>query len=236
MLTLLDATGRYSLPTHWGEVTTRQRCDTDHMTTAEQRANYFAGRPIQVNTMVADTLAFMLNSPPVEGGLPYPEDLGQETYLQVETIRGLVAKQPLPKCYGEVYGHFVARLRAYKEAAYRQDVALTVAQACADYPASDTWPAVAHCLAELERLATKYAELAEPDPTEAGRKAREAGADTLDVFGHFNVAYAYSQKLGIPLDAVYQMPAETVYIMLLHDRRTAIINDNLQRQAQQSHE
>lgn len=56
----LDVTGPYTLPTGWHEVTTKQYCDLDRLqlATVESRANYFAGRPIQVNGLVADALAW----------------------------------------------------------------------------------------------------------------------------------------------------------------------------------
>ena len=238
MQTLIDSTGPFQLPTHWGEVTTAQFCAVDPLPTAEARASYFAGRPIQVNGLVADALAWMLSAPPLGGGLPYPQDLGQESYLQVETIRTLLTTQPLHECVGAVYGTFVARDSYSRDTqAFDPTVADRRAKRCQPWPITDTWPAVAHCLAELQRLATKYAELSEPDPTEAARRAKEAGADELlGIFGHFNVARALAERSGRTIDEVYALPFETVCVYLLHDRRTAILSDTIQRNASKAHE
>lgn len=236
MQSLLDINGVFQLPTGWHEVTTRQFCDTDPLMTVEQRASYFAGRPIQVNGLVADALAWMLTPPPTDGGLPYPADLGQETYLQVEELRASLA-MPLRMSFGHVYGTFVARRRGFQRRDFNQGDVLNLALHCLDLLITDTYPAVAHCLAELDRLATKYAELSEPDPTEAAQRARDAGADELlGMFSHFNVAKAIAQQMGITLDAAYQLPWETVAVYLLHERRSAILADNIQRNARSSHE
>lgn len=235
----IDKAGPFELPTSWAEVTTRQFCDTDPLMTVEQRASYFAGRPIQVNGLVADALAWMLSAPPLDEGLAYPRDLGQETYLQVETIRALLTAQPLHECYGQVYGTFVRGLTLplFGPAVFSQEKAAVWARNCMPWPITDTYPAVAHCLAELQRLATKYAELSEPDPTEAAQRARDAGADELlGMFSHFNVAKAIAQQMGLTLDAAYQLPWDVVAVHLLHERRTAILADNIQRNARSSHE
>jgi hypothetical protein len=232
MQTLIDQHGSFALPTGWHEVSTRQFCEADPLTTVEQRASYFAGRPIQVNGLVADALKWMLQPPPTDGGLPYPLDLGQETYLQVETIRALLSSQPLHQCFGEVYGLFVARYRKHGRDPFNQTEAAEIGVMAMDWRILATYPAVAHCLAELTHLAAKYAELAEPDPTEAGRRARDAGADELlGVFGHFNVAKALAEREGCSIDVIYQRPYETIAITLLHDRRTAILSDTIQRNA-----
>lgn len=232
MQTLIDTTGPFKLPTHWGEVTTAQFCAVDPLQTVEARASYFAGRPIQVNGLVADALAWMLTPPPLDGGLPYPADLGQETYLQVETIRGLLSAQPLHECYGDVYGTFVARKRGFQLPEFNANSVASIGGQCYTFSITETWPAVAHCLAELQRLATKYAELAEPDPTEAAARARAAGADELlGMFGHYNVAKSVAQQMGLTLEAVYNMPYESVCVHLLHERRTAILSDTIQRNA-----
>ena len=237
MQTLIDKHGSFQLPTHWGEVTTAQFCATDPLTTMEQRASYFAGRPIQVNALVSGGLAWMLVPPPLEGGGLYPDDLGQETYLQVETIRALLATRPLHECFGQVYGTATAKQLSWRAETFRPPMAAKLGSECLAWPITETYPAVMHCLTELERLATKYAELAEPDPTEAGRRAREAGADELlGIFSHYNVARAVAQQMGITLDAAYALPWETVAVHLLHDRRTAILSDTIQRNAKNSHE
>ena len=233
MLTLLDNGGTYELPTNWSEVSTKQFCDTDPLRTVEERASYFAGRPIQVNGLVADVLAWMLTPPPLGSSFDYPADLGQETYLQVETIRALLAAAPLHQCFAQVYGTYTARQHYYRDrSSYRQDIAGQVATNCLAWDIVNTYPAVAHCLTELQRLATKYAELAEPDPTEAAARARAAGADELlGIFGHYNVARALAQQMGITLDAAYQLPFESVCVHLLHERRSAILADTIQRNA-----
>ena len=239
MQTLIDQHGPFTLPAGWHEVTTRQFCEADPLLTVEERASYFAGRPIQVNALVADALEWMLSPPPVDGGLPYPEDLGQESYLQVEIIRALLAARPLHECVGQLYGLTVARDSFYGHPPelFDQAVADRRARRCMAWPITNTWPAVAHCLAELQRLATKYAELSEPDPTEAARRAKEAGADELlGLFGHYNVAKSVAQQMGISLDAAYQLPWENVAVHLLHERRVAILSDTIQRNASKAHE
>lgn len=237
MQTLIDATGPFTLPTGWHEVTTRQFCATDPLTTVELRANYFAGRAIQVNALVADALAWMLSAPPTDGRCLKVDDLGQESYLQVETIRTLLAGKPLHECYGEVLGTLIGRRRLLHVGEFSQELAARWAIECLDWPIADHYGAVMHCLTELERLATKYAELAAPDPTEAAKRAREAGAEELlGGFGHFNVAKAIAQQMGLTLDAAYALPYETVCLHLLHERRTAILSDTIQRNAKSSHE
>lgn len=239
MQTLIDKDGSFRLPTHWGEVSTAQFCATDPLPTVEERASYFAGRPIQVNGLVADALEWMLTPPPTDSTwYAYPADLGQETYLQVETIRALLATQPIHACFCEVYGTFVMRAITLPPGQpFSQGRAAGYATSCADDRITDTYPAVAHCIAELQRLATTYAELAEPDPTEAARRAREAGADELlGMFGHYNVAKALADRSGRTIDEVYQTPYETIAIALLHDRRTAILADTIQRNSSKAHE
>lgn len=236
MLTLLDKDGPYQLPTGYHELTTRQylELDAQQLRTVEARASYFAARPIQVNAYVADVLAFLLRPVPTEAGLPYPQDLGQESYLQVETIRTLLATQGLGPCYGAVYGTFVAReqhLRAGQRAQhFDQLVAARLSAQALDLPITDTYPAVAHCLAELHRLGEKYAVLAEPDTTEAGRRARQAGSERLAIFGHLNVARHYAREFGMGLGEAYQVPWETVALWLYQDRIQAEILDNLHQQ------
>ena len=238
MQTLIDQHGPFTLPTGWHEVTTQQFCEADPLMTVEQRASYFAGRPVQVNGLVADALEWMLVPPLVDGGLPYPADLGQETYLQVESIRALLASQPLHACFGEVYGTFVARPFNYQQPdLFLPKLADIIGVGCLPMPITDTWPAVAHCLAELQRLAVLYAELAEPDPTESARRAREAGADELlGMFGHYNVAKALADRERCSIDIIYQRPYDTIATALLHDRRTAILADTIQRNSSKAHE
>ena len=234
MHTLIDQAGPFTLPTGWHEVTTRQFCASDPLLTVEARAGYFAGRPIQVNERVADALEWMLTPPPTE--VPWQMDLGQCCYLAVETMRAALAGAVLSDAFEPVYGLYSAcHFADVFGEPFNQVRATNKAAACAGWPITSTYPAVIHCLAELERLATKYAELAQPDPTEAARRAREAGADELlGMFGHFNVARALSQQMGRTLDEVYQLPYETVCIYLLHDRRTAILTDNLHRNSTSS--
>jgi hypothetical protein len=233
MLTLLDNAGTYALPTSWQEVSTKQYCDLDRLQlrTVEARASYFAGRPIQVNGIVADALAWMLHDVPLDTDtLRYPGELDKETFGQVEAIRRLLLKQPLHQCFTEVYGIFVARARDVRSRSrFDATRAATLSQQALALPIVETYPALTHCLRELERIATVYAALNEPDFTEAGRRAREAGSERLAEFGHFNVAYYYSQKLGCSLEDIYQMPYATVAQLLLHDRISAEIQDVLSR-------
>ena len=237
MQTLIDSAGPFTLPTGWHEVSTAQFCAVDPLPTVEARASYFADRPIQVNSLVADALAWMLSPPPLDGRCLRVEDLGQESYLQVETIRALLAAKPLHECYGEVFGTLIGRRSLLHAKEFSQELAARWAVECLDWPITDHYGAVMHCLAELQRLATKYAELAEPDPTEAARRAKEAGADELLVmFGHFNVARALAERSGRTIDEVYALPFETVCVYLLHDRRTAILSDTIQRNASKAHE
>lgn len=235
MIAFLDKHGTYHLPTGWHEVSTAQYCDLDRLQlrTVEARASYFAARPIQVNGYVADALAWMLTPPGTEGGLAYPVDLGQETYLQVESIREMLTKQPLHEVLHLVYATFVEReSRLLAAGGHDQWRAIMLAKTCRSLPITDTYPAVAHCLTELNRLDTKYARLAEPDTTEAGRRARDAGADRLSIYSHLLVAKWYAQQYGITLDAAYQTPWETIAIHLLEARDQAEIADQLQKNSQ----
>ncbi len=235
MLQLLDNQGIYLLPTGWHEVPTRQflALEKAQCYTVEQRASFFAGRPIQVNGLVADALGWCLKKPSTEGGLPYPADLGQETFLQVESIRGLVAAQPLTECFGEVYGTFVARTRGFRRPEFDQGQVLNLALHCLELPVTDTYPAVSHCLAELQRLDTAFAVLGEKDETEAGRRARQAGSERLVVFGHLNVARHYAERFGKTIEEVYQWPYQQVMLFLVQDKITSEVTDNLTKQADQ---
>ena len=68
-------------------------------------------------------------------------------------------------------------------------------------------------------------------------RARAAGADELlGMFGHYNVARALAQQMGITLDAAYQLPFESVCVHLLHERRSAILADTIQRNAQRAND
>ncbi len=235
MLTLLDNAGPYALPTGWHEVTTRQYCDLDRLqlATVEARAGYFAGRSIQVNELVADALAWMLHPVPLDTGLPYPADLGQETFLQVESIRKLLSEQPLCDCFAAVYGTFVARERSIRplhRIHYSQPTGEFFGGHGMTLPIFLTLPAVAHCLAELQRLAEAFSVLSEPDHTEAARRAREAGSERLAPFGHLNVARAYAERFGKTIEEVYQWPWQQVAMFLVQDRISAEIQDNLSKQ------
>ena len=233
MLTLIDRAGAYCLPTAWHEVTTAQylALDATAAATVAARAAFFAGRPVQVNAVVADALAWLLDPPPLAGTFPYPLDLGQQSFLQVEEIRAALAPTPLAACYGLVFGVFSVRaLRPHVEG-YQQAWAHTFAVNCLDWPVTDTFPAVAHCLRELKRLGETFAELAEPDPTDAARRARAAGAASLDGFGHLNVARHYAELFGTTLDAIYQRPWLEIAFFMLQDRRRAIVADTLEKQA-----
>ena len=217
---------KFTLPASWADVTTLQFCESDTMPDLDQRAAYFAGLPIPAG----DKLDWMLTPP---AAAPNLLDLGQCCFLAVETIRATLAEGELTKVFARVYGLYLACQLAQ---AYGKDFdparAAEKAAACQAWPITDTLPVVLHCIAELQRLAVAYAALAEPDPTDAARRAREAGADELlGMFGHLNTANALSLKLGVTLDAAYQLPYNTVCFYLLHDRQTAILADNIQRNA-----
>lgn len=235
MLTLLDKDGPYSLPTGWHEVTTRQFCAVDPLKTVEARATHFAGRPIQVNGLVADALAWMLQPPPLTGGVPFPSDLGQESYLQVESLRALPLNQ-LHDCLPQVYGLMHGRPTFLGDSTFYQARADRQAANCLDWPITETLPTVAHCLAELQRLSEDFAALYEPDETEAGRKARAAGSDRLAAFSHLNVARHYAERFSTTIDAVYQWPYQQVALFMLQDKISAEIQDNLQNQSTSSHD
>ena len=239
MLTLLDNAGTYQLPTSWREVSTAHWCALAALPfpNREAAAGIFAGRPIQVNGLVADVLAFLDSEPPTDGGLPYPSDLGQETFLQVETIRALLTARPLHACLLHVWAAFIARKwNFFPPHEYRQDMAVKIQQANADVPITQVYPAVRHCLSEMERLAAKYAYLSQPDTTEAGKRAREAGADRLNALGHYNTAAAYAKDFHLTLEAAYQAPWENVAIWLYQQRLSAEIQDTLQQNSNRAHE
>lgn len=232
MLTFLDQHGSFALPTGWGEVSTKQFCAVDPLPTVEARASYFAGRPIQVNGAVADALAWMLEGPPATGGLAYPPDLGQETYLQVESVRSMLATQPLHECLPLVYACFKGRYDNWGAAEFNQARSYGYAERILDWPITETYPAVAHCLAELQRLAAKYARLAAPDTTEAGRRAQEAGSDRLQAYGYLPTARWFAQQYGLTLEQALNTSWETVAVHLLLARDEAEIADKLNKNSQ----
>jgi hypothetical protein len=229
VITFLDNAGPYRLPTGWHEVRTRQFCTLERLQlpTVEARASYFAGRPIQVNGTVADALAFLVEGPPPAHGPAF--DLGQYAYLRVETMRDLLSQQPLHACYADVYACAADRFGGPWDQAWASQLALLVP----DWPVTDTYPVVARCLAELQRLAVAFAPLAAPDATEAGRRARAAGSDRLAVFQHLNVARHYAERFGTTIEAVYHWPWQQVALFLWQDQIQAEINDNLQTQSTQ---
>jgi hypothetical protein len=233
MVTLVDATGPYQLPTGWHEVSTAQYCDLDRLKygTVEARASYFAARPIQVNGLVADALAWMLHPVPLDADtLRFPSDLGLESFLQVASIQELKSKQPLYQCLPELYGLFVARARDFRgRGVYLPALAARFQQEALALPIVETYPAVVHCLNELARLAEEFKELGEPDHTEAGQRAREAGSDRLQLFGHLNIARHYAQQFSTTLDAVYQKSYREIMLYCWQDRITSEIQDILNR-------
>jgi hypothetical protein len=232
MLSLIDATGRYTLPTGWHEVTTRQYCDLDRLqlTTAAARASYFAGRPVEVNELVVDALEWMATDVPLDRGLAYPQDLGKETFMQVESIRAMLLKQPVSECFSGIYGLMHGRPTFLGDNAFYHQRAARQAMYCLDWPITETYPTVAHCLAELQRLGEAFAALSQPDETEAGRKARAAGSDRLATFSHLNVARHYAERFGTTIDVIYQWPWQQVAIFMMQDRISAEVQDNLSQQ------
>ncbi|MGI4871505.1 MAG: hypothetical protein ACRYFX_10040 [Janthinobacterium lividum] len=228
------ATGPYQLPTAWREVTTKQYLDLsrEQLLTVGQAAEYFAGRPVEVTDFVAAALSWLGEPPPTEGGRPYPA-VGEGTYQQVESIRKLLAQQPLHQCFCQVYGLLQGRWHNGARE-FRQGWASRLAAYCADYPITDTYPAVAACLAQLHDYfkpdGGPFYALTLPDETEAGRKAQQAGSERLNSFGYLNVASEYAQRWGQMPDTVLAMPWLSMMIYLLRDREVAQVQENLTKQ------
>ncbi|NVO33263.1 hypothetical protein [Hymenobacter lapidiphilus] len=217
-----DSTGPFQLPTGWHEVAVRDFCALASLPTPtrEGAASVFAGRPIQVNALVADALAFLNTTPPTEGGLPYPANLGTESFLQVERIRAAVTSGPLATWLPSVYGLLVARQNSLRPAeGFRPAVAAQQAAHAEADTVARIYPAVAHCVAELERLSVRYAELGQECVCDACTAAKQAGLQPLEALSYFNTLDALAQRLGCTVEAVGQMPYDTVAMMLLRAQR-----------------
>ena len=235
----IDSAGPFQLPTSWAEVTTRQFCEADPLMTVEQRASYFAGRPIQVNGMVADALAWMLSAP--EAVVNNPLDLAQQSYEQVELIRAVLNSHPLSVCLPIVWGLFMAQHAQLNPASSCQKRADGLASSAMDNCILYYYGDVAHCLGEVRRIMdpdnSLYKELFEPDPTEAAQRARDAGAEELlGSFGYKNVLKSVALQLMIDQEDVKKMTWDAVAEHLIQERRQAMLSDNIQRNAKSSHE
>lgn len=239
MLTLLDNAGTYELPTGWHEVSTKQFCDTDPLRTVEARASYFAGRPIQVNGMVADVLAWMLTPPPTDGANRL--NLEELAYEQLEMIRAALARFPLHTCLPIVWGLYAAKWASLNGDVFRKQRADVLATSVMNECILFCYGDVMHCLSELDRLTNPetgvYRELSEPDTTEAGQRARAAGADELfSNFGYENVIKAVAPQLQMQESQVRQLPWGEVTRHLVFQRLTAILADTIQRNAQRAND
>lgn len=229
----LDSHGTYQLPTGWHEVTVKQFCDLAKQPTPtrEGAASLFAGRPIQVNGAVADALAFLNTTPPTDGGLPYPENLGQETYLQVELLRQAASKGKLSDWMPQVYGLFTARPTYSPK--FDQARAGRQAEHCLYWSVASVYPAVHHCLAELARLTDKYKELGIECSCESCSAAKAAGTHELQALSFFNTLDALAEKQGTTVDAIGQMPYDTVALMLLRASRQHTLQARIHQQSKQ---
>ncbi|WP_324671492.1 hypothetical protein [Hymenobacter sp. GOD-10R] len=219
MINLVDSVGPYELASSWHEVTTRQYCALAALTdsTMEHAAACLVGRPVEPSESVLAALAFLRTEPPTTGGPAYPLDLGQETYVQAEQLRMLASGQPLPSCFGQLYGLFVAQQQPGVDG-FDQQVATDLGAACLAWPITDTYPAVRHCLSELQRLTTQYAKLAEPCLCVQCRQPRPAQASQLALPGYALVIGIIADKLGTDPLAVAAWSADTVYQHLLQER------------------
>ncbi|TGE08762.1 hypothetical protein [Hymenobacter fodinae] len=223
MIRFVDSTGPFVLPTNWREVTTRQWCElakTDrHAITFEDVERVFIGRSVQDNDAMLSPVFFLSEEPPTEEGLPYPADLGQETYLQVDTIFRLLRENSLADCFASVYGVFVQRKQELSGSGqFNMERAARRGEVCLGYPISETYPAVKHCLAEVKRLQHIYQRLGEPDETPEGQDHRAAGNERFDKYNYFNVLKRVAQDYHTSPDVVAQWPYDTVATHLLHER------------------
>lgn len=232
MTSWIDSTDSFQLPAGWHEVRVGQYAGLLACRTVEERASYFAGRPIQVNGLIADALSWLFTDPAVEGGLPYPQNLGQETYLQVELLRKVVnSKQAdwLP----QVYGLFTARSLS-PTGTFNQQYANHRATQCLQWSMEEVFPAVHHCLQELQRLGEKYKELGVECTCESCAAAKAAGLHELQALSFFNTLDALAEKMGTTIDAVGQMPYDTVALMLLRATRQHAHQARVHQQSKQS--
>lgn len=230
-----DKDGTYHLPTGWHEVTAREFCDLAKQPTPtrEGAASLFAGRPVQVNGLVADALAFLNTPPPTQGGLPYPENLGQETYLQVELLRKTVSTGQLQDWLPTVYGLFTGRPAHLGITEFSQTRATKQAEHCLFWSVEAVYPAVAHCLAELHRLQEKYKELGVECFCDGCAAAKAAGTHELQALSFFNTLDALAEKMSTTVDAVGQMPYDTVALMLLRAQRQHTLQARIHQQSKQ---
>ena len=234
MQTLIDQHGPFQLPTSWAEVTTAQFCVVDLLKTMEARASYFAKRPIQVNKLVAIALDWVMTPP--EAVVNNPLNLAQQSYEQVELIRAVLNSRPLSVCLPIVWGLFMAQYAQLNPATSCQKRADGLAASTMDNCILHYYGDVAHCLGEVRRIMdadnSPYKELFEPDPTEAAQRARDAGAEELlGSFGYKNVLKSVALQLMIDQDDVKKMTWDAVAEHLIQERRTAILADNIQRNA-----
>ncbi|QIX61851.1 hypothetical protein HER32_11930 [Hymenobacter sp. BT18] len=225
MIRFLDSTGPFLLPTGWHEVTTRQYCTLAALPAPLlfDVVPLLVGRMVELTPQIDELLSFITEGtePPTTGGLPYPADLGQETYLQVELLRSMLGRLPLHECLMSLYGVFVQRKQELGGTGlFNQAAAAARAERALNYPITDIYPAVHHSLSELARLATKYQALAEPDHTPAGEDAQRAGVDRFDKYQYFNVLKRVAQDYRTTPDLVAQWPYDTVATHLLHERDT----------------
>lgn len=231
MQNLTDQHGnKFTLPTCWADVTTAQFCETDAMLTFDERASYFAGRDIPAG----DTLDWMLLPPEAQPGKEL--DLEQQAYEQVELLRVVLSSLSLNQCLPIVWGLYWAKAACLNGSRFEQKRADTLAGQVISESILFCWGGVTHCLAELRRLTDpktgKYSRLSEPDPTESARRAREAGAEELLAeFGYKNVVKLVATQMNLKEHEVKQLPWGEVAEHLIMQRQSAILADNMQRNA-----
>ena len=169
MIRFKDPIGRFALPSGYHELTVAQFCTllalgptpavTDVVCAIIGRV--VAATDDELLAVALDWLQQGLPAPDASDAWPYPQNLGQETYIQVELLREALAK-PVSESLPQVFGLMCARTMSLKGARgpFEQARAAKIAQQCQADPVSRVWPAFAHARAEIERLMTKYAELA----------------------------------------------------------------------------
>lgn len=221
MIRFLDNTSAFLLPTGWHEVTTKQYCDLLALPelTPEAAAPVLAGRAVDWHPSMADTLDFLSTEPEGGEGLPFPEKLDTESFLQVEYILQQLAEQPIHEALPHVYGAFVVRLQEW-HVPKMADMTRIAARAakCLDYYITEVYPAFRHCVGEVARLQQKYKRLYQSCTCEECTQAEQAGVGRFAAYKHFNQLKRVAQDYTTTPDVVAQWPWQTFALHLLHER------------------
>lgn len=146
-------------------------------------------------------------------------------------MRKLLAEQPLHTCFNKVFANAGYQTQP-RSAVFDQGKAAALAAAALDWPITDTYPAVAFALLELERLKQAFAVLTEPDESETAQRARSAGSERLNGFGFLAVARHYAEKFKLDLGQVLVTPWQTIMLVLLEEKIINEIVENMRNKAE----